>query len=272
MFVLTMVFWAFVALRIMPYGCTDADFPIWLCSLSPSLHKLHCFTLRFSVFFFFLPLFSSQAIEGTYIDKKCPFTGNVSIRGRILSGRFPWFDSTHCLWYFLGCEWCLSHDGLPSPLGFDDIALWLYWSFQHPQTFFFSSSVKILNSNHIPVVFISDTFILSVFNLQLCEPCRSGDQDEDAEDDRHQAWLPALHPQVQPLWEEAQEHVCPSLSLLQVNYRCLIEALVAEARSCVAAYDDIFFFSRWSSESLRLWRCCRMALLMQLLWRWTVLC
>ena len=27
-----------------------------------------------------------QAIEGTYIDKKCPFTGNVSIRGRILSG------------------------------------------------------------------------------------------------------------------------------------------------------------------------------------------
>lgn len=28
----------------------------------------------------------SQAIEGTYIDKKCPFTGNVSIRGRILTG------------------------------------------------------------------------------------------------------------------------------------------------------------------------------------------
>ncbi|XP_006036766.1 40S ribosomal protein S11 [Alligator sinensis] len=27
-----------------------------------------------------------DAIEGTYIDKKCPFTGNVSIRGRILSG------------------------------------------------------------------------------------------------------------------------------------------------------------------------------------------
>merc|ERR1711953_689839 len=24
--------------------------------------------------------------EGTYIDKKCPFTGNVSIRGRILTG------------------------------------------------------------------------------------------------------------------------------------------------------------------------------------------
>lgn len=27
-----------------------------------------------------------QAIEGTYIDKKCPFTSDVSIRGRILTG------------------------------------------------------------------------------------------------------------------------------------------------------------------------------------------
>ena len=27
-----------------------------------------------------------EAIEGTYIDKKCPFVGNVSIRGRILTG------------------------------------------------------------------------------------------------------------------------------------------------------------------------------------------
>uniref|UniRef100_A0A8C8HJ53 Small ribosomal subunit protein uS17 n=1 Tax=Oncorhynchus tshawytscha TaxID=74940 RepID=A0A8C8HJ53_ONCTS len=27
-----------------------------------------------------------QAIDGIYMDKKCPFTGNVSIRGRILSG------------------------------------------------------------------------------------------------------------------------------------------------------------------------------------------
>mmetsp|Transcript_168080 Transcript_168080/g.408546 ORF Transcript_168080/g.408546 Transcript_168080/m.408546 type:complete len:160 (+) Transcript_168080:80-559(+) len=26
------------------------------------------------------------AIEGTYVDKKCPFTGNVSIRGRVLKG------------------------------------------------------------------------------------------------------------------------------------------------------------------------------------------
>ncbi|XP_039849491.1 40S ribosomal protein S11-like isoform X2 [Panicum virgatum] len=27
-----------------------------------------------------------EAIEGTYIDKKCPFTGTVSIRGRIIAG------------------------------------------------------------------------------------------------------------------------------------------------------------------------------------------
>jgi len=27
-----------------------------------------------------------EAILGTYVDKKCPFTGNVSIRGRILRG------------------------------------------------------------------------------------------------------------------------------------------------------------------------------------------
>uniref|UniRef100_H2ZFX2 Small ribosomal subunit protein uS17 N-terminal domain-containing protein n=1 Tax=Ciona savignyi TaxID=51511 RepID=H2ZFX2_CIOSA len=27
-----------------------------------------------------------EAIEGSYIDKKCPFTGNVLIRGRILTG------------------------------------------------------------------------------------------------------------------------------------------------------------------------------------------
>ncbi|EFP78643.2 hypothetical protein PGT21_021747 [Puccinia graminis f. sp. tritici] len=28
----------------------------------------------------------AEAINGTYIDKKCPFTGEVSIRGRILTG------------------------------------------------------------------------------------------------------------------------------------------------------------------------------------------
>merc|ERR1719188_2330143 len=27
-----------------------------------------------------------DAINGTYIDKKCPFTGNVAIRGRLLTG------------------------------------------------------------------------------------------------------------------------------------------------------------------------------------------
>ena len=27
-----------------------------------------------------------EAITGTYYDKKCPFTGNISIRGRILKG------------------------------------------------------------------------------------------------------------------------------------------------------------------------------------------
>jgi len=27
-----------------------------------------------------------EAIQGTYVDKKCPFTGTVSIRGRILRG------------------------------------------------------------------------------------------------------------------------------------------------------------------------------------------
>lgn len=27
-----------------------------------------------------------EAIDGSYIDKKCPFTGNVAIRGRLLTG------------------------------------------------------------------------------------------------------------------------------------------------------------------------------------------
>ena len=31
-------------------------------------------------------LFIPQPLQGTYIDKKCPFTGNVAIRGRILKG------------------------------------------------------------------------------------------------------------------------------------------------------------------------------------------
>ena len=36
------------------------------------------------------------AIEGTYVDKKCPFTGNVSIRGRILKGRQKCGAGTGC--------------------------------------------------------------------------------------------------------------------------------------------------------------------------------
>jgi hypothetical protein len=36
--------------------------------------------------FYFILCGYWQAIDGTYIDKKCPFTGNVSIRGRILTG------------------------------------------------------------------------------------------------------------------------------------------------------------------------------------------
>ena len=27
-----------------------------------------------------------EAIEGTYVDKKCPFTGDVAIRGRVMKG------------------------------------------------------------------------------------------------------------------------------------------------------------------------------------------
>ncbi len=43
--------------------------------------------IKRQTFFLFSYQFSFiQAIEGTYIDKKCPFTGNVSIRGRILTG------------------------------------------------------------------------------------------------------------------------------------------------------------------------------------------
>ncbi|KAK2198479.1 bifunctional 40S ribosomal protein S11, partial [Babesia duncani] len=36
-----------------------------------------------------------EAKEGTYIDKKCPFTGNVSIRGRIIKGMYNRFEKRH---------------------------------------------------------------------------------------------------------------------------------------------------------------------------------
>ncbi|XP_015272543.1 PREDICTED: 40S ribosomal protein S11-like [Gekko japonicus] len=57
---------------------------IFKCSFcignSAPAYDLGALLITFSLLFFL------QAIEGTYIDKKCPFTGNVSIRGRILSG------------------------------------------------------------------------------------------------------------------------------------------------------------------------------------------
>ena len=34
----------------------------------------------------FLHILSLLLLAGTYIDKKCPFTGTVSIRGRIIAG------------------------------------------------------------------------------------------------------------------------------------------------------------------------------------------
>ena len=34
-----------------------------------------------------------DAIEGTYVDKKCPFTGNVSIRGRIIKYYLIYFSN-----------------------------------------------------------------------------------------------------------------------------------------------------------------------------------
>ena len=42
--------------------------------------------LLICVCFVFFIFFCIQAIDGTYIDKKCPFTSNVLIRGRILTG------------------------------------------------------------------------------------------------------------------------------------------------------------------------------------------
>lgn len=45
-----------------------------------------CMLMISVVFFFSLFLCLTQAIDGTYIDNKCPFTGNVRIRGRILTG------------------------------------------------------------------------------------------------------------------------------------------------------------------------------------------
>lgn len=78
MFYLTMVFWACKVLRTVPFGFTDAYEKM-------QMFQTYIWPFFDCKFFFFS---SFQAIEGTYIDKKCPFTGNVSIRGRILSGQF----------------------------------------------------------------------------------------------------------------------------------------------------------------------------------------
>ena len=62
------------------------------CSIArapPPLPLAHSLSLSHSPLSLHSHLFThntQQAIEGTYIDKKCPFTGNVSIRGRILTG------------------------------------------------------------------------------------------------------------------------------------------------------------------------------------------
>jgi hypothetical protein len=57
----------------------------------------------------------TTAITGNYVDKKCPFTGNVSIRGRILKGTVK-NHKVRCLFFFccvarvvmglsLCCDW-----------------------------------------------------------------------------------------------------------------------------------------------------------------------
>merc|ERR1719312_2302385 len=38
------------------------------------------------LFIFILMMVPAEAKTGNYIDKKCPFTGKVSIRGRVLTG------------------------------------------------------------------------------------------------------------------------------------------------------------------------------------------
>merc|ERR1712137_783186 len=59
------------------YSCTRTDV------FSPRSRRLAFVTTRMLAWASRPP---KAAIEGKYIDKKCPFTGNVSIRGRILRG------------------------------------------------------------------------------------------------------------------------------------------------------------------------------------------
>lgn len=81
----------------------DECLPFMYALFFPSLPPLQTHRVAVSFVFFF---FASQnkgmrfvknvglgfktpklAREGTYVDKKCPFTGDVSIRGRILKAR-----------------------------------------------------------------------------------------------------------------------------------------------------------------------------------------
>lgn len=78
MLFLTMVFQTFRVLTTMPFGNTDAISVTFFFLVVGLLSDYPNNNLLVSSF---------QAIDGTYIDKKCPFTGNVSIRGRILSGK-----------------------------------------------------------------------------------------------------------------------------------------------------------------------------------------
>lgn len=40
-----------------------------------------------------------EAIEGTFIDKKCPFTGNVSIRGKIIKYYIKSYSKGDCYFH-----------------------------------------------------------------------------------------------------------------------------------------------------------------------------
>lgn len=77
---------------ISPGKCKQHTWSIYKYTFIQDIKTLMCskcevpFKKKLSVMTATILWFSWQAIEGTYIDKKCPFTGNVSIRGRILTG------------------------------------------------------------------------------------------------------------------------------------------------------------------------------------------
>ena len=59
--------------------------------------------------------------SGTYVDKKCPFTSDVSIRGRILSGAKPLPQRSRALQVLAAS--LNPTRGLPSALGLPDAVL-----------------------------------------------------------------------------------------------------------------------------------------------------